>query len=333
MSTKKYKQKLFSDYAANLSIYLPEYSDQFMCPICRRVFSRHDLDGHTPKISLAHAPPKSVGGKPRSLACTDCDNRIGDFDRHVKYEKDSFDKFEEEVTKKILRSPNDKKLEIEIKTKDNTISALYAINKIPPEHFRKKSEEFMKYYPTEACGFSMEDGSPKLDLDKWHTSLLYTAFLVMFSRFGYEYALSQNIESLRKVLNGNEAIGKYRKSIFAVYERSIPGVLSPPIISILTVPADMRCFAIEIPSPRREDASRCIFLPGFGESALESYSKLMKRDPSKFEFEVIPIPFKKLGNNLQKPEFKGFGERLWRKAAIAGIKEDVEANHAQNHTE
>jgi hypothetical protein len=88
MSKKELREKLFSLYAANLSLYSPQYKDQFMCPLCKNLFTSSDLASR--KLALAHAPPECVGGKIEGLACSGCDSTVGGKgDTQVKFERDS----------------------------------------------------------------------------------------------------------------------------------------------------------------------------------------------------------------------------------------------------
>jgi len=82
---KTRREWLFSIFSKNLSIYMPEYEDHFLCPVCKNLFARNDLK----KLSLAHIIPESLGGRQTTLACSRCDNRIGhDFDWHRSKEKE-----------------------------------------------------------------------------------------------------------------------------------------------------------------------------------------------------------------------------------------------------
>lgn len=319
MSNRERKLKLFSYYAANLSIYRPEFKDQFMCPVCQRMFSRADLDASPPKISLAHAPPKAVGGRLTTLACTECDNRIGaECDRQVKYEKDAFDEFETKTVGKVtFVSAKGTRLEAEMKIDGGDI---YMYNRpgMSVGQYRKIWKQISDEYASGApFKFSIETREHKRELDKWLTSQLYAAFLVMFYHFGYEYVLTPNADSVRRVLNGEENAEKYKNAAITVSEKTSPESFSSPIVSIQTTPMDLQCFLIEISSPRREDISRIIPLPGFGESAKESYENLMKLSlETKLHFTGKPIKFNKPGKILPDPKSKGYGESLWNSETI-----------------
>jgi len=52
------REQLFALCAKNLSIYLPKVTDKFLCPMCKQLFSRSDLNCRSSSISLAHIIPE-----------------------------------------------------------------------------------------------------------------------------------------------------------------------------------------------------------------------------------------------------------------------------------
>ena len=317
MSDRDLKLKLFSYYATNLSIYHPEYRDQFMCPACKKVFSREDLFVHPPKISLAHAPPSSIGGKLVTLACTKCDNEIGKCDRQVKYEKDAIEDFENGIVRDaVMVSSKGTRLpcRLEIKDKSGEIKVI-VVNKpgMPLEHYRKIAKKFKDDYLSGApYDGSIETISHKREPDKWLISQIYSALLIMFYHLGYEYVLNSNANGIREALENDRDILKYKNSIISIHEKTSPEKITRPTIGILTNPKNMQCFIIEIPSPKKDEASRTIALPGFGEKAKHTYENLMNLPyDANLNFTCKAIEFKKPGEILPDSNSKGFGERLW----------------------
>lgn len=52
------------------------------CPICLSDFDRSDVVAGT-KVTLEHAPPKSLGGAPICSTCTSCNNKASLIDHHA----------------------------------------------------------------------------------------------------------------------------------------------------------------------------------------------------------------------------------------------------------
>jgi len=57
----------------------------YCCPLCIRGFPTVRPNG----LSLEDVPPRSIGGKPLLLTCTECNNKHGtDVDSHIKVGRD-----------------------------------------------------------------------------------------------------------------------------------------------------------------------------------------------------------------------------------------------------
>ena len=68
------KRRLFDVFAANLQLYFPDIQDTFVCPLCKKCFTRESIDD---ALSLAHIVPKGLGGKNCVLTCKDCNSWTG----------------------------------------------------------------------------------------------------------------------------------------------------------------------------------------------------------------------------------------------------------------
>ena len=149
--------------------------------------------------------------------------------------------------------------------------------------------------------------------EKWVASQLYSALLIMFKIFGYEYILSPNFEDIRKALLGKGALMDYKNSILTVHNTSAGKLPNFPYLGIQTTPKDLQCFYIAFQSPRRSDIARLVFLPGFGESGKKSYANLMSitsKADERFNFKGTP-PMSLVGKDfLSNPQSKGMCELI-----------------------
>jgi hypothetical protein len=317
MSNREWKERYFARCIANLSIYRPECKGQFMCPVCQKMLSLNDLGS---KICIAHAPPEAVNGKPVTLACTDCEKRSSKWDRQVKYEKDMFDRSEKKVVKNItFVSESGTRLPCDLKLNEKDPNKIIARSTLPLDQLQKVSKKMEADRASDGTLNLFLDTTKfqKKDLNSYVASHLYSAFLIMFSRFGYEYALSSNVEDIRRVLVGEENAEKYAHAIITTHDKTPLESISSPTVSIQTAPKDLQCFIVEIPSPRIRDASRIIALPGFGESAKQSYENLMnKAYVTGIHFTKARINNAMLIRMLADPNSKGFGENLWKEVTL-----------------
>lgn len=62
-------------FTSELKRLLPNYGYTFKCPFCFRDFSNDDIVQR--KVIDAHIIPESLGGRTTTIACYECDNRIG----------------------------------------------------------------------------------------------------------------------------------------------------------------------------------------------------------------------------------------------------------------
>jgi hypothetical protein len=158
-------------------------------------------------------------------------------------------------------------------------------------------------------------GGDKVKIDEWIATHLYSALLIMFHRFGYEYVLSPNVDDIRSVINGKGDPLKYNTAIRDIRTVSNSCPYSQPAVCILTNP--IQCFSIEYPMPCDKFVTRIILLPGFGTSAMESYDRFLQLDPStQFNPKGDILGFNEFGF-LRDHESKGYGERLWRRCITA----------------
>ena len=72
---------LYADYARNLSAYRPEFSNQFACPLCLRLFNHDSLSQTRLRWRLVSG---KLGGTQLTLTCKDCNNTHGTkYDSHL----------------------------------------------------------------------------------------------------------------------------------------------------------------------------------------------------------------------------------------------------------
>jgi len=271
---KELKNELFSLYAQNLSIYRPECVDQFLCPICLRDFDRDNLD----LLTHAHVFPEKLGGRLLTLSCTACDSRIGhEFNWHAVAEKNlriwqkgpKYGQFcpENGPNIPIMSVWDLEKLSINI----------YPPPGIPPaiwmrwiDDIRGKSSDGGPYK------FSIEMKEPKFVPTRREISHIHSAFLMMFYQFGYEYALSPNADSIRRMLNGGDLSWKPSKLVRPVRmtPESQGQQLNFPLVGIVAEPKELCSFAVFLPSLEEGDSANVVFLPGIDDNLSDFYANV-----------------------------------------------------------
>jgi hypothetical protein len=71
------RERLFDDYSERLARMRPGSARTFICPLCQKQFTRDDLEGDDPTLTLAHVLPEALGGSFCTLTCAPCNNDMG----------------------------------------------------------------------------------------------------------------------------------------------------------------------------------------------------------------------------------------------------------------
>lgn len=307
LNGKAKRDSLFSLYSRNLSFYMPELANQFICPVCKSVIARGDLEQDPFKVSLAHIIPKSMGGRQVTLACAKCDQRIGgEYDWHLSQEKKQIEQLREEdgIYSKLKCGSGTYRAMFGFCNKsNNTVIYIKPPKHVPLPIWKERIDELVHLK-----NFSVAFDT--FDTQKRNISHIYSAFLLMFSKFGYEYVLSANVDPIREVFIGNYLSLKYHRLVVDLPERLVPKKI--PSIFILLEPRETRTFLITLPSPKPNYA-KCVFLPGFGKSGKEGYHNLVNLIgvESTLEAELELLPISSSSSHLSDIRFKGFGNIIW----------------------
>lgn len=301
----KKKERLFSVYSKNLSFYKPEFTDHFLCPVCMSLFSRDDLKD----ITLAHIIPKSMGGKLTTLACSECDTRIGgDYDRHRSQEI------------KVLRQIKEKGLYCKLNYGSEKYGIIFeghlSNNGHLDMHIRSPENVPSNIWTKRMDGLSdakNEHFQINIDLfspEKRNISYIYSSFLLMFSKLGYEYIFSPNVDSIRQVLMGDYSSLKNHRLVIDLPKPS--NQVPIPSIYMLINPVETRTFCISLPSTKN-GRIRCVFLPGFGESGESGYLNLLNLigTQSILDAQLVGFSLWNCIPDIDDVRFKDYGKFIW----------------------
>jgi hypothetical protein len=284
---------------------MPELADHFLCPVCKSVFSREDLNN----ISLAHIVPKSMGGKLMTLACSKCDNRIGhDYDIHLSQEKEVLRQIEEKGLYSKLNCGSEKygiiskwhlsnsgHLDIHIKPPDN----------VPANIWRKRMDE-IAYSKNRKFQIKINLFSP----ERRNISYIYSSFLLMFSKLGYEYIFSPNVYSICQMLMGDYSSLKNHQLVVDLPKPSWQ--VHIPSIYTLINPVETRTFCISLPSTKT-GRIRWVFLPGFGKTGENGYRNLLNLigTQSILEAQLVGFSLWNCIPDIDDIRFKDYGKFIW----------------------
>lgn len=187
-----------SRFTTELRTLFPEYKYIFKCPFCLRDFSEPDID--TNKIIDAHIIPEKLGGRSKTVACAECDNRIG---HEIEGPMINFLYANEimhgrrigKVWGKTYARINDKKYRTQISgTKDKRILVHLPIPQEVDEFFKQDFENLKKASIVYEC-------SERINDEIVSPLFLKMAYLAAFERYGYRYIFHPELNWIRDVLN------------------------------------------------------------------------------------------------------------------------------------
>jgi hypothetical protein len=312
VSSTKLRNKLFSVYSENLSLYRPELQNKFLCPMCQKDFSRDALQPDELALSLAHVVPKSLGGKLKTLACSSCDNEFGHkYDIHLARERKHFEEIKQNKSTKYCYFKPDgcerilTMIDYEGMRGPNPHLNIFNPPKMPPEVWRRYFERID--YPAGEFKFSLIFEEPMLKLKERNLSLIYSAFLMMFYQFGYEYILSESADFLRQAIYGRVESFDFRNAI--LFCKGGP-VNDGPTFATVKI-SESSCFMASF-IPFYEESIFIVLLPGLGDE-IGQYANLLN---GKYEYEYVNIkliPHNILPDLLSNPGAKDIGKTLYRK--------------------
>lgn len=306
------REELFSLYAKNLSIYFPRVSEVFLCPVCRVPFDRGALTSRPPKVALAHIVPRALGGRLCTLVCRACDNRVGSaYDSHAEREKRFHDWQDgrRPIAARLTHEGRDIPVEVDKGTGGRPWSFRFARGRSDPA-------SVARFFGAAEASWSNLKFSLKVRVChpvKRDRSILFSAFLMMFYEFGYEWVLSRDASPIRRALSDEAEFARVRNAMFPL-PTGLPGASPVPCVGVLVDPPAFRSFIVALPSPLPNEAARCVLLPGFEQQGHEAYERILALAQPLGDFRVA-VPVDDPMHRMARAECKGFAVWVWRTAA------------------
>lgn len=206
------RRRLFDLYTAQACRFDSPLTDRFVCPLCRDIHDRGSLDGPPLLLDRAHVVPDSLGGNLCTLTCKGCNN-----DNGAAIEADLLERFRyEDWTAGVGGWP------IRMSGAFGEIGASLHIREPGPAaglsiyaEPKRSDRRVMNALSNGTSPFVGPDGEITWTL-RWRmgnrpgrigAAIFQSAYLMMFAYFGYDFALRDQYEPLRRqILRPDEAI-------------------------------------------------------------------------------------------------------------------------------
>jgi hypothetical protein len=284
------KEKMFSTFAANLSLYCNNCDEMFACPLCMKTFKRDFLD----ELDLAHIVPKALKGRSTTLTCRVCNNWIGtNIESHETRRADF-----EQAMKEGSGTPIKARLSLtqnEVESGDIGVELTGILKHPIPELHFNVVEKWSNPAHVERI-FRTFEGSVKTNILDWTINLkgkinidskramityLHIAYLCLFHQFGYEWVLEPNAKLIRDQIKrpDEELVPVHYITMNPYVERQ--HTLS---VHLIYEPLEMLGFIVTIPNLKHIGSLIGVWMPMF-----EMDYKLPEMVPTK-RVKVAAIP-------------------------------------------
>lgn len=316
---QKLRLKYFEKYSKNLEYVstheyaesLPQFSNQYLCPICMCTFPKESLDiKNANSLTLEDVPPKSLGGKPVLLTCHSCNSRCGhEIDNHLlslireidfksflpnSSQKTSISILDKSTVNGIVKVNQEGKLIIDVRSEwsnpkdiDNQNKNLYKrITRYSPLFRPGKRDEF----ETNPLTIKFPNNANKRRAE---IALLKTAYLYAFSVFGNGFLINPNLRPIQEQIRKPDEL-ILKKPFWINY--TFPDIAEG--INLVKSPSHLRCFLIiftlQSSSSRRQIS---VMLPGTSSPGFDIYNNFEESLKQKPDNEALNIELQHIPNS------------------------------------
>jgi hypothetical protein len=209
MNKNELKKQYFEKGAAALRRITSIDQDCYCCPLCQRLFIFQAIDEGV--LTLEHAPPEKVGGRPLALTCKECNSISGySIDAAVVNREKMLD-----AAKAITgQNPNyEGRASLEMGGESINVKLIVnggSVSILPPQKINNpKKLEMYKAYLMNLHDKGKWDGekftiTPRASYHIKYSKIgdLKSAFIICFALFGYKYVLNNKLSPVREqILN------------------------------------------------------------------------------------------------------------------------------------
>ncbi|BAZ25975.1 hypothetical protein NIES4073_68810 [Kalymmatonema gypsitolerans NIES-4073] len=203
------RQEIFHELAINLAFYTEgKIRQRFACPFCLKLFDSID------QLSDAHIFPEALGGRTITLACKGCNSAIGSKIESYETERvkfnDAFSGKGQNCWKVALTPKSDNvnsqnigKVTAEMKLVENEARTELQFHVTPKGYSPKALEEISKLWGEAGSSVNVEFQA-RAGWTRGKLTYLHSAFLFLFSQFGYEWALDPCTQVIREQIQKPE---------------------------------------------------------------------------------------------------------------------------------
>lgn len=298
-------ESLFDIFSTNLAFYEKKYKEQFMCPLCKHIFSRDQIYSD---LSKAHIIPQFLNGHDWTLTCKECNNKVGSNIEGCEAKRANFNW--------ALAGDGEEKTPVDVWLRDEhgdllgPVKADMCGKKNDCEH---RLQLYTKQKGSNAKAWELFNSNPEQSIEvryfetpnakRAKLTYVHAAYLFMFHQFGYEWVLNRCSEPIRKQLVSPD------ESILSPLapELSDHGIPDDKMaILLVTKPENWVSFLVVLPLIRGWSKRQAVWMPLFD----RQYSQPPQ---DKINLQTVPIPEFHNSLNLNKHDSMYQGYRFIQK--------------------
>jgi len=306
MKNKERILKLYKLYSSSLRFHFPELENNFVCPICSRIFPESALGSKD--ITIEHIIPSSIGGNLITLTCKDCNSLGGTIlDSHLVNRFKSEDKLAGKDTeplrgKLIVGSEN---ITADIYLSNDTNPNIKIIG-IPELSNPEKLERVNDQFDSGVQSLQISGILGYRDLPS-RISIIKAAYLMAFSYFGYSYIKYTFLDPIRKQIMHSVEETDVLKGI--VYLTHLP--FEKSCMTILKKPDNLKCFFVLLDLSTKLNRYIGVALPGFDTEnpIYQHWANVNYADESMKSSVIKPIQYSE--EILLDEKYKNYAHFAW----------------------
>lgn len=202
--TRRTRERWFTRGVDAFHRAAPSAPEAYVCPLCARGFGQDALDDGT--LTVEHAPPEALGGRPICLTCKDCNSTAGHtVDAHMQRRETAFD-----FVAGTMAEPQPARFKVGATTVNvdyySGPAGILVLGDPRRNHpqtqarFEAELESRVQTGKTDDLSFTITPLKIGHKAQLARVGWLRSAYLVAFAALGYRYIFQSRLEAVRRQL-------------------------------------------------------------------------------------------------------------------------------------
>ena len=188
----------------------PQFDRKYLCPLCLRDFAEGSIRGEQPELTEEHCIPKRLGRNIFVLTCASCNHESGysvdaHLGRRLRFEQFWNGSYDEAVPARLEIAGHQLAVNVRRTGGQENKTDMIVVKRASDDKAILAAQQLMKREPP-ISEVKLHFGPHETpDIRRSRISLLKTAYLLMFRRFGYSYILNKELEPIRQQIRDPHA--------------------------------------------------------------------------------------------------------------------------------